>query len=116
MAFIDVMPLVYNALDSEHSVVSIQHIYARLVCWRIPQVQERALKVVPDLCDTIDYAEVQGVLFPRVAVREAFFMNVLIAEELNKSDGIHKDESPKRKNRHISAFLESRCAFNWSPV
>lgn len=33
------------------------------------QVQERALKAVPDLCDTIDYAEVQGVLFPRVAVR-----------------------------------------------
>lgn len=32
------------------------------------QVQERALKVVPELCDTIDYAEVQGVLFPRVAV------------------------------------------------
>lgn len=32
------------------------------------QVQERALKAVPDLCDTIDYAEVQGVLFPRVAV------------------------------------------------
>jgi SCY1-like protein 2 len=43
---------VYNALDSEHAVV-----------------QERALKVVPDLCETIDYAEVQGVLFPRVAVR-----------------------------------------------
>ena len=32
------------------------------------QVQEQALKVVPDLCETIDYAEVQGVLFPRVAV------------------------------------------------
>lgn len=32
------------------------------------QVQERALKAVPGLCDTIDYAEVQGVLFPRVAV------------------------------------------------
>ena len=27
------------------------------------------MKAVPDLCDTIDYAEVQGVLFPRVAVR-----------------------------------------------
>ncbi|TDL27250.1 kinase-like protein [Rickenella mellea] len=46
-----VLPLVYNALESEHAVV-----------------QERALKVVPDLCETIDYAEVQGVLFPRVAV------------------------------------------------
>ncbi|KAF8228958.1 kinase-like protein [Tricholoma matsutake] len=46
-----VLPLVYNALESDHAVV-----------------QERALKVVPDLCETIDYAEVQGVLFPRVAL------------------------------------------------
>ncbi|KAF8906024.1 kinase-like protein [Gymnopilus junonius] len=46
-----VLPLVYNALESEHAVV-----------------QERALKVVPSLCETIDYAEVQGVLFPRVAL------------------------------------------------
>ncbi|GLB35144.1 putative protein tyrosine kinase [Lyophyllum shimeji] len=46
-----VLPLVYNALESEHAIV-----------------QERALKVVPDLCETIDYAEVQGVLFPRVAL------------------------------------------------
>ncbi|KAL9714959.1 Protein kinase domain-containing protein ppk32 [Leucoagaricus gongylophorus] len=46
-----VLPLVYNALESEHA-----------------DVQERALKSVPDLCETIDYAEVQGVLFPRVAL------------------------------------------------
>jgi SCY1-like protein 2 len=46
-----VLPLVYNAFESEHT-----------------EVQERALKVVPGLCETIDYAEVQGVLFPRVAV------------------------------------------------
>ncbi|KAJ7184210.1 kinase-like domain-containing protein [Mycena filopes] len=46
-----VMPLVYNALESEHAVV-----------------QERALQAVPDLCESIDYAEVQGVLFPRVAL------------------------------------------------
>lgn len=39
------------------------------------KVQERALKVVPDLCETIDYAEVQGVLFPRVAVRLKLFMS-----------------------------------------
>ncbi|KAF5386880.1 hypothetical protein D9615_001686 [Tricholomella constricta] len=45
-----VLPLVYNALESEHAV-------------------ERALKAVPDLCETIDYAEVQGVIFPRVATR-----------------------------------------------
>ncbi|KAE9407078.1 hypothetical protein BT96DRAFT_954642 [Gymnopus androsaceus JB14] len=47
----EVLPLVYNALESDHAMV-----------------QERALKMVPDLCDTIDYAEVQGVLFPRVAL------------------------------------------------
>ncbi|KAJ7043254.1 kinase-like domain-containing protein [Mycena alexandri] len=46
-----VMPLVYNALESEHAVV-----------------QESALQCVPDLCESIDYAEVQGVLFPRVAL------------------------------------------------
>ncbi|KAH8108130.1 other/SCY1 protein kinase [Cristinia sonorae] len=46
-----VLPLVYNALESEHA-----------------QVQERALKAIPDLCETIDYAEVQGVMFPRVAL------------------------------------------------
>ena len=41
----------YHALESEHAIV-----------------QERALTVVPGLCETIDYAEVQGVLFPRVAL------------------------------------------------
>ncbi|KAI0306757.1 kinase-like domain-containing protein [Multifurca ochricompacta] len=46
-----VLPLVYNALESEHAAV-----------------QERALGVVPGLCESIDYAEVQGVLFPRVAL------------------------------------------------
>ncbi|KAA1474848.1 other/SCY1 protein kinase [Dentipellis sp. KUC8613] len=46
-----VLPLVYNALESEHAVV-----------------QERALTKVPDLCESIDYAEVQGVMFPRVAL------------------------------------------------
>lgn len=33
------------------------------------KVQERALGVVPGLCESIDYAEVQSVLFPRVAVQ-----------------------------------------------
>ncbi|KAH9997522.1 kinase-like protein [Russula vinacea] len=46
-----VLPLVYNALESEHAAV-----------------QERALGVVPSLCESIDYAEVQSVLFPRVAL------------------------------------------------
>ncbi|KAK0502855.1 kinase-like domain-containing protein [Armillaria luteobubalina] len=46
----EVLPLVYNALESEHAIV-----------------QERALKIIPNLCETIDYAEVQGVMFPNVA-------------------------------------------------
>ncbi|KAI6116913.1 kinase-like domain-containing protein [Pisolithus croceorrhizus] len=49
-----VLPLVYNALESDHAIV-----------------QERALGVVPNLCETIDYAEVSSVLFPRVAVSSA---------------------------------------------
>ncbi|KAF6764989.1 other/SCY1 protein kinase [Ephemerocybe angulata] len=44
-----VLPLVYNALESEH-----------------PIVQERALNTIPDLCESVDYAEIQGVLFPKV--------------------------------------------------
>ncbi|KAG9045662.1 hypothetical protein FS837_005902 [Tulasnella sp. UAMH 9824] len=50
-SFVDVLPLVYNALESEHAAV-----------------QERALATVPAMCETIDYAEVQSVLFPRVAL------------------------------------------------
>ncbi|KAF7311612.1 Kinase-like protein [Mycena kentingensis (nom. inval.)] len=59
-----VLPLVYNALESEHAVV-----------------QERALKTVPELCESIDYAEVQGVLFPRVAVvfSKTRFLTVKVA-------------------------------------
>lgn len=49
--FSEVLPLVYNALESDHAVV-----------------QERALKCVPDLCESIDYGEVQTVLFPRCAL------------------------------------------------
>jgi len=43
---------------------------------RHDKVQERALNAVPGLCETIDYAEVQGVLFPRVAVRLFWFVLV----------------------------------------
>ena len=64
---VDVLPLVYNALESEHAIVSISFL-SWFRCSQSPQVQERALKVVPGLCETIDYAEVQGVLFPRVAL------------------------------------------------
>jgi SCY1-like protein 2 len=44
------------------------------------------LLAVPDLCETIDYAEVQGVLFPRVAVRGCLLISpsngVLTSEQL----------------------------------
>ena len=64
----EVLPLVYNALESEHSVVGISVYFALHISHLVAQVQERALGVVPNLCETIDYAEVSGVLFPRVAV------------------------------------------------
>ena len=71
---IDVLPLIYNALESEHAIVKKLWLtlYPRSF---FSKVQEGALKVIPDLCDKIDYAEVQGVLFPRVAVgfSEGFF-------------------------------------------
>ncbi|KAG8968943.1 hypothetical protein FRC03_005488 [Tulasnella sp. 419] len=47
----EVLPLVYHALESDHATV-----------------QEKALSTIPGLCDTIDYAEVQGIMFPRVAL------------------------------------------------
>ena len=64
----EVLPLVYNALESEHTVVSISVQLGSHMLDLVAQVQERALGVVPNLCETIDYAEVSGVLFPRVAV------------------------------------------------
>jgi SCY1-like protein 2 len=45
-----VLPLVYNALASEHAAV-----------------QERGLRTIPSLCETVDYAEVQGPMFYNVA-------------------------------------------------
>lgn len=67
----------YNALESEHANVSG---YRDLIFERdllFHQVQERALKAVPDLCESIDYAEVQGVMFPRVAVGNLDHMSEL---------------------------------------
>ena len=45
------MPLVYNALECEH----------------LP-VQEKALKIVPHLCEILDYGTVQNVLLVKVAI------------------------------------------------
>lgn len=68
------MPLIYNALESEHTIVGFDRKMKNCQDNKAfrGQVQEQALKVVPDLCETIDYAEVQGVLFPRVAVSKLF--------------------------------------------
>ncbi|EJT98337.1 hypothetical protein DACRYDRAFT_57369 [Dacryopinax primogenitus] len=46
-----VMPLIYAALESEHV-----------------NVQERALTAVPEVDETVDYSEVQSVLFPKIAL------------------------------------------------
>ena len=81
---IDVLPLIYNALESEHAIVKDSYGCHCILANFFAKVQEGALKVIPDLCDTIDYAEVQGVLFPRVAVGSPegsfYFMSL-------KSDG-----------------------------
>ncbi len=45
------MPLIYNSLESEH----------------LP-VQERVLKLVPHLCEILDYGTVQNVLLTKIAV------------------------------------------------
>lgn len=66
---LDVLPLVYNALESEHAPVRYVAFLSFRVIFSRFKVQERALGVVPGLCESIDYAEVQSVIFPRVAVR-----------------------------------------------
>ena len=49
---LDVMPLIYNSLECEH----------------LP-VQEKVLRMVPHLCEILDYGTVQNVLLVKVAVR-----------------------------------------------
>ena len=48
---VDVMPLIYNSLECEH----------------LP-VQEKVLRMVPHLCEILDYGTVQNVLLVKVAV------------------------------------------------
>jgi SCY1-like protein 2 len=73
--FAEVLPLVYNALESEHAVVGLTLCLHSYLQTDSKKVQESALNAVPDLCETIDYAEVSNVLFPRVAVRIAVIDN-----------------------------------------
>lgn len=86
------LPLVYNALESEHTVVCISVHFASHINDLVAQVQERALGVVPNLCETIDYAEVSGVLFPRVAVCPV--LKAIIMERTHVSIvGIYEDQT-----------------------
>jgi len=105
------MPLIYNALESEHTVVSF---YGNIKDRRNDrilhrQVQEQALKVVPDLCETIDYAEVQGVLFPRVAV-SAFSSrtakSLLILSTLVTLARFHKNKDFECESGHAFDLLD----------
>jgi len=105
------MPLIYNALESEHTVVSFCRNVKNRRDDRIlrRQVQEQALKVVPDLCETIDYAEVQGVLFPRVAVSTLFLGTVKSLLTLSTPvtpARFHENEGFERESGHAFDLLD----------
>lgn len=107
---LDVMPLIYNALESEHTVVSFPVGLGKTITNPpIPQVQEQALKVVPDLCETIDYAEVQGVLFPRVAVSISLSLTPGYLLKLSTLIGLarfHKNEDFERQSGNPFDLLD----------
>ncbi|GAA6058768.1 hypothetical protein JCM10212_001884 [Sporobolomyces blumeae] len=60
----EVMPLVYHALESDN-----------------PVVLEKALKVVPPLCETLDYTTVKGTLFPKITT--VFSKTTLLSVKVN---------------------------------
>ncbi|GAA5986876.1 hypothetical protein JCM5350_000349 [Sporobolomyces pararoseus] len=60
----EVMPLVYHALESDN-----------------PIVLEKALKIVPGLCETLDYTTVKQVLFPKVTT--IFSKTTLLSVKVN---------------------------------
>lgn len=101
----EVLPLVYNALESEHSMVSISMQFTSHTHDLVAQVQERALEVVPNLCETIDYAEVSGVLFPRVAV--CLDLNTIIVECTHVSVvSVYQDQTALGEGCHIGHLPE----------
>ena len=69
------------------------------------QVQERALNAVPDLCETIDYAEVSNVLFPRVAV-SSVFSHPSVCPLKTFSVGVHQNKDTFRENRNFNNLYE----------
>jgi len=60
----DVMPLIYVALESD-----------------MPTLQEKALKVIPGLCETLEYTHVKQVLFPKVTI--VFSKTTLLSVKVN---------------------------------
>ena len=74
---------------------------AILSCFK---VQERALGVVPGLCESIDYAEVQSVLFPRVAVR--FYMLFSWPCTDDTIDRFHENTHSDRESSYSRHFLK----------
>jgi hypothetical protein len=72
---------------------------------RCDKVQERALNAVPSLCETIDYAEVQGVLFPRVAVRLPLRLVFIDVDEGYLAVGVYQNPNIGRQSgnpNHLS--------------
>ncbi|GAA5830761.1 hypothetical protein JCM3766R1_003416 [Sporobolomyces carnicolor] len=60
----EVMPLVYHALESEN-----------------PVVLEKALRVVPGLCETLDYTTIKQTVFPRI--QTVFSKTTLLSVKVN---------------------------------
>jgi SCY1-like protein 2 len=50
-SFIDVMPLIYHALEA-----------------KTPAIQDKVLKVIPTIADSLDISTVKVSLFPRIQV------------------------------------------------
>jgi SCY1-like protein 2 len=65
------MPLIYNSLECEHM-----------------PVQEKVLKLVPHLCEILDYGTVQNVLLVNVAVRYILSCEAVLAKSI---DLVHQD-------------------------
>ncbi|KAI7944356.1 hypothetical protein MJO28_011884 [Puccinia striiformis f. sp. tritici] len=61
----EVMPLIYFALESQD----------------LPALQEKALKAIPALCETLEYTHVKQVLFPKVTM--VFSKTTLLSVKVN---------------------------------
>ena len=84
---------------------SVLHMSYCVLFSHCTQVQERALKCVPDLCESIDYAEVQGVLFPRVAVSEHVHLFSQRTDPIRLAC-VHENAYTIRQSGYIAHFLE----------